>query len=289
MILSGLPELKIEDLSNSLTLENKLKPNKIIVLSKNSANYLYLIHFNRNDVNMSLLKEHDIVYMHRIKWVPYKPRKRGPTQCYQCAMFGHGASYCKRPPTCILCGEAHAAKDCVNILKEDFVPKCVNCFDCNLECKHKATDINCPMRARYSELRKRSVDKTRQKHTPKQRANVHTANRLNEFVPAPQPPPLRQTFAHAARMSAQTPNRRAGNNHCSYNRQNSNNNHINSNHNNNNRINQFDFDMNGSANDLWSFAEISNILLNSLNALAKCKNKYDQLKVITDMLQNVID
>lgn len=58
---------------------------------------------------------------------------------------------------------------------------------------------------------------------------------------------------------------------------------------NNNNFNQFDMNINANTNELWTFAEISDILLNSLNALSKCKSKFDQLKVITNLLQNVID
>ena len=33
--------------------------------------------------------------------------KPGPSQCFQCQRFGHSSAFCKMPPRCVRCGEAH--------------------------------------------------------------------------------------------------------------------------------------------------------------------------------------
>lgn len=107
VVLSGLPVIEIEALKESLRSDNNLTPLKIIQISKITDNVLYLMHFNRNEVNMANLRNISVVFNHIIKWLPYKPRSKGPTQCYNCGMFGHGASFCHRPAVCLLCRQQH--------------------------------------------------------------------------------------------------------------------------------------------------------------------------------------
>lgn len=39
-------------------------------------------------------------------------------------------------------------------------------------------------------------------------------------------------------------------------------------------------------NNLWLFAEVSNILLSSINQLKSCKSKLEQLEVIARLIQH---
>lgn len=38
-----------------------------------------------------------------VKWAPYAPKFKGPTQCRSCTMYGHGAENCHRPKVCVYC------------------------------------------------------------------------------------------------------------------------------------------------------------------------------------------
>lgn len=120
VVLAGLPAIKTETLAESLRLDNNLTPKKIIQISKNANNVLYLMHFNKKEVNMANLRIVSVVFNHIIKWLPYKPNRQGPTQCYNCGMFGHGASCCHRPAVCLLCSGDHTMKDCH--IKKDDIP-----------------------------------------------------------------------------------------------------------------------------------------------------------------------
>ena len=46
-------------------------------------------------------------------------------QCYNCQHFGHSAKNCQAKPKCVICGEGHSHKGCLN--KEKQQPKCANC------------------------------------------------------------------------------------------------------------------------------------------------------------------
>lgn len=104
--------------------------------------------------------------------------------------------------------------------------------------------------------------KTSQQHEQKDKS-------AKQFIPAPLAKPLSKSFASVV-----------GNKNDS-NKSNSNVNRINKENNNSN--------VNNNSNELFTFAEVGEILLKGLNDLANCKNKIDQLRVIANMLQNVFD
>lgn len=96
--------------------------------------------------------------------------------------------------------------------------------------------------------------------------NVREVGSARQFKPAPAPKPLTKTFASVTSNKADSSRQKA----------NVNNDEVN--------VNNI-----GNANDLWSFAQVSEILLNSLNDLAKCKSKFDQIRVIANILQNAFE
>lgn len=242
-----------------------------------SHNKLYLCHLNKNDVNMKTLKTIKVVYHHIIEWQPYKPQKNSPTQCYRCCMYGHGARSCSRYVVCLLCSGNHLSKECTLITPNTTNPtyKCFNCASANIPDTHKANDVNCPFRAKYEAAKEKTRDKN--KRTPlSSRQPTHNRNngseQRNKYVLAPQPPPMKVSFAdataqrstqHRTQPSAQTSSHHAFAQTSS----------------------QHSFTPSNTEDNLWSLAEVSQLLRQSINELKQCKTKFDQLTVIANLLQ----
>lgn len=266
-ILCGLPIVETSVIVDSLSSTHKITPSKVIMFNTNAAAKMYLCHFDKNAVNMKSLKCIKSVYHHIVTWQTYKPKGKGPTQCYQCAMYGHGISCCKRFAVCMLCSGNHLTKSCTLITKETENPiyKCFNCASANLPHEHKANDSKCPFRAKYIA----TVEKARGKHTQKPfsknfnaKPDSFPALPVGKFVRAPASPPLINSFAEATAQSSSNahPNRR-----------------------NQRATTQMNQD---ASNDLWSFNEVAQLLLSSINELSKCRSKFDQLNVIANLLQH---
>lgn len=224
---------------------------------------------------MKLLNSITTCYHHIIKWQPYKPSRKGPTQCYRCMLYGHGISQCMRFAVCSLCSGNHLTNTCTKITKDATNPvyKCYNCASAQLPAhNHKATDPNCPYRAKYEAAIKNARDKNKYTHTTNN-IQTHTpqtnTNNDHRYVPAPQPPPTNTSYANTARASNTNTRSQAPPSHT--------------------QPNNFADPQQSSAENngnLWSLAEVTDLLLNSINELKACKTKLDQLKVIANLLQN---
>lgn len=270
-ILSGLPELSTETIIENLKEQHNITPIKIIMFNTSSPNKLYLCHFNKNEVSMKSLNTIKSVYHHIIKWQVYKPKNKGPTQCYRCSMYGHGASTCNRFQVCLLCGSNHETKYCTLPNTDNPVYKCFNCMSSNIRHDHKATDVNCPFRAKYELARNNNRNKI--KRNPLNQTHTNFGPYKNKYIAAPPPPPLTTSYASQAAINSQyypihskvqTPD-------VSYNTHQNKNVNINDNN----------------PNNLFTVEEITNILLTSINELEKCTTKFDQLRVIANVLRNV--
>lgn len=273
-VLTGLPEIPTADIITSLKTSHNITPTKVIMFNTKSTSKLYLCHFQKSEVNMKLLNGITTCYHHIIKWQPYKPSRKGPTQCYRCMLYGHGISQCMRFSVCSLCSGNHLTSTCTTITKTTTNPvyKCYNCASANLPThNHKATDPNCPYRAKYEAAIKNVRDKNKNTHTPNN-IQTHTTqtntNNDHRYVRAPQPPPMSTSYANATRSpdtntdSAPPPRTQR-----------------------NNRADQQQTS-NVNSGNLWSLTEVTDLLLNSINELQACKTKLDQLKVIANLLQN---
>lgn len=283
-VLSGLPEIPTTEIITSLKTSHNITAIKVIMFNTKSSSKLYLCHFQKNEVNMKLLNEIKTCYHHIIKWQPYKPSRKGPTQCYRCMLYGHGISQCMRFAVCSLCSGNHLTNACTKITKDTTNPvfKCYNCAAADLIAhNHKATDPNCPYRAKYEEAMKGARGKTKRTNTSTATTaddtnnNGNNSNNINgdtnsnnhRYVRAPKKP-TNTSYADAART--QTNNRqqntspREQQNNQSDTRQSS----------------------NAHSDDVWSISEVADLLLNSINELKACRSKLDQLKVIANLLQN---
>lgn len=151
IILTGLPDINIEDLKNEIVLsgieiENILQ---IIPLKPNGKehnihkNINYLIKFEKSKVSTQVV--HKIKYLFNIvvRWFPYVNYNKGPTQCRRCQMYGHGTSHCGRFPKCLNCGQRHNVDEC-----REPIRKCANCGE-----SHEANSKICTNRKTYIALR----------------------------------------------------------------------------------------------------------------------------------------
>lgn len=253
LMLCGLPEFPIDEISDYLKNQNNVKVQKIVMLNSSNSFRRYILCFDPKENSKSDVKNIKTVLNHVVKWLPAKPSNRGPTQCLGCGMFGHGISSCHRSPNCFLCGEKHETKNCT--FKSDDTDqrifKCHNCKSHNLPHNHRANDLQCPMRIKYIEI-KANVNKKDSKYNTVPQY-THSASAFPP-LPARAPPPLTHSFADAAKQQQRR---------SSYTQRDRN-------------------DKN--ENELFTFAEVSEIMLNCVNDLAKCNSKLDQLRVIANML-----
>lgn len=271
LILCGLPEIETKTISDSLTSTYNLTPTKIVMFNTKASSKMYMCHFAQtekvNEKSVSTIKS---VYQHIVTWKKYKPKNKGPTQCYKCSMYGHGIQGCQRFAVCMLCANNHLTKDCKVIAKDTSHPayKCYNCSSAKLEHNHKANDLNCPFRAKYIA----TIDKARSKNKAKteskritQRTHTNAHSNAGTYVKAPMPSPLTRTFAETASSFNTNQNRRNTAPRVSNNTQTQSN------------------------DDLWSIGEVTHLLLTSINELKQCKSKLEQLAVIAKLLQHACE
>lgn len=107
LMLYGLPEVPKNEIASFLKAQNNATVGKILMLNADSSFKKYILHFDPKENTKADVKNIKVVLSHIIKWFPAKPRKKGPTQCLNCGMFGHGISSCHRKSKCLLCGEGH--------------------------------------------------------------------------------------------------------------------------------------------------------------------------------------
>lgn len=279
VILSGLPQVETTHIEESLK-EHKLTPTKITMFNTQAERKLYLLHFNAAEVNKKTLDAIKYVYHHKITWLPYKPKRNGPTQCLKCLWYGHGIKSCNRYTVCMLCAEPHLTTACPTHnntnTNRNTEFKCFNCMSAKLPHNHKANDANCPFRLKYEQAKNNARTKT----TTNQRSNANTTR----FAPAPQPPPLRVSFADSTRTTTTTS---AAASTSTSNRQSYA--HTNARQYNTSTHSIPSGNLNANTNpssNLWTFDECANILFDSIERLQNCTTKFDQLKVIAELLKH---
>lgn len=255
LMLCGLPEFPVNEITDHLKALNNISVKRIVMLNSTSSFRRYILSFDPKENSKADIKNIKTVLNHVVKWVPAKPSNRGPTQCLHCGMFGHGISACHRTPNCFLCGEKHETKNCSfkNDESEQRIFKCANCKSRNLTHNHRANDPQCPSRMHYMEIKSNASNKGAQRNSKMK--YEHSANAF-PLLPARAPPPLTQSFADASKPQQHRPMYSQRTRH------------------------------ENAGNDLFTFGEISEIMLNCVNDLASCTNKIDQLRVIANMLNH---
>lgn len=259
VVLSGLPEFETSDVEQCLKEQCKLAPISVTMINTKSSNKLFVVVFNKSDIALRDLRKFKVVLTHIVKWLPYKPKRNGPTQCFRCCMYGHGIRQCFRSEICGLCAGAHLTSTCSlntnsNDENQDVQYKCYNCASAKIPHNHKANDIECPYRAKYLLSRRDNRHKK-----PIQKENTVNTQSNGRYVIAPQPPPINRSYSQATKNTRVYTNTNEETTTSS------------SSHN---------------TNGLWSIDEISSLLFDSINELQKCTSKLDQLRVIANLLQH---
>lgn len=83
-VMYGLPQADIDELKKYFELKLNMFPTAIyeIKTKKNDPNNaIYLFHFNKKDISMEVLNKVKVVQHTIVKWAPYSPKFKGPTQC----------------------------------------------------------------------------------------------------------------------------------------------------------------------------------------------------------------
>lgn len=275
VVLSGLPALNTTTIKDCLSTDYKLEANKITMFNTNSSNKLYLCEFDGSIVNLQKVKEAKTVYHHIVTWLAYKPKRRGPTLCGRCLMWGHGMKFCNRFAACSLCSGNHLTSACTVITIDTPNPtyKCFNCKSAHMKDDHQASDDACPFRAKYIATKMSSQNSNKRGRPTHNRNGVNTNERL---VQAAAPPPLQRSFANILSEQTREPNNHKHTNSAASSSKSAS--HTNTFASTTTHINSGD-------SDLFSFAEVSKILFDSIQQLQQCKTKLDQLMVISNILQ----
>lgn len=163
-VMYGLPHSDINEICEDLKKFN-VTPIDIIELNTSAPNSkmaIYVVNFNRGEVSMPMLNNIRAVLHVCVRWAPYSPKYRGPTQCRNCTMYGHGGENCHRKPICTFCASSeHKTSACP--MNEPHarnstaagrpIFKCHFCTINKLRNDHAANDENCPARMHYLNIR----------------------------------------------------------------------------------------------------------------------------------------
>ena len=174
-----------------IQMKRKFKANHGVEDKNNSkegiSSELYLIHFNRNEVNnLKILEKAHVLFHVRVKWELYR-KYNGKiahiTQCRSCQKYGHGTKNCRMNSKCMVCGSfSHTKDNCPIKTPTEF--KCANCAG-----THKANYFQCPVRVAI--LQNRTGRKT---------SNNQASKRTSEsFIPT-----IGSTSSVQARLSYAT-------------------------------------------------------------------------------------
>lgn len=151
IVLTGLPKFESDDIKDELVSAGVDKDFilEVVPLKPNGKSYNihentnYLIKFDKSKVKLHDIKKIKYLFNVVIRWFPHVSSRKGPTQCRNCQMYGHGTSHCNRKVRCKKCGDNHSGEDCINDL-----PKCVNCGG-----DHEADFSDCFGRKSYVAIR----------------------------------------------------------------------------------------------------------------------------------------
>lgn len=180
ILLTGLPLVNIDELKDEIIIAGVAKEYilEIVPLKGDEKNHNvhknvnYLIKFDKSKIKLQDVKKVKSLFNIIIRWFPHVNYRRGPTQCRNCQMYGHGTSHCHRKIRCKKCGENHSGLVCII----DHV-KCVNCGG-----NHEADSKDCSDREKYVAIRQ-NISINRQLRNYNNRPNERSQNRFSSSQP----------------------------------------------------------------------------------------------------------
>lgn len=263
LVLFGLPKLDIKTIHEEFKSAFNMDPvtiKEIPTVRSNVDDALYCVEFDRSQVSKSEVRKIRYFYNVVVHWRNPLRRAKGPTQCTKCTMYGHGSSNCHRLAACLGCGGPHDYAVCqLNKIPDSgpVVYKCYNCLKRNLKnFNHRADDPKCPSRKEYLHIRHKVTQKQPPSRVSKKFSNVFITSDDDSSIHALEDP-LPTTFGSKG---------------------------------NDRKISYAEM---AKSNDKCNEDDISNekileIYFEALDALQKCKNKYDKMRVLGMMLKHVI-
>lgn len=264
LVLFGLPQLSIATMKDDFKHTFGIEPVSIKEINTSRSNpddALYMLEFNREQITKKEVMKIKFINGIAVHWRNPLRRSRGPTQCSKCTMYGHGASNCHRSAVCLGCGGSHDYSTCqLNKIPEKgpVINKCFNCIKRNMKnVNHRADDPQCPARKEYLEIRQKVTTK-RRPTIIKQRNIVlpfSSSEDLHEIGPELNPVLNENPGKDTGRLSYA---KIASTNHKNV------------------------------ESDNLSNERLLDIFFEAINALEKCKTKYDKLRVLGNMLRHVI-
>lgn len=278
LILFGLPQIDIKTIQEEFKQTFNIEPisiNEVITKRSNSDDAIFMMEFNRNQVSKKEIIRIKYFYGIAVHWRNPLRRSKGPSQCSKCTMFGHGSANCYRKSICTGCGGPHDYASC-QLNKTSFegpvVYKCFNCVKKNLKnVNHRADDIRCPSRREYLEIRQKVTQNQRQQQSQNKRTEVNFSS--EDF------PPINNTI--------HIPNSSWPHNHIETN------NSIPQAYTSSYTRRNFQNDVSSPRRNYQNEDDLTNeklleIYFEALDALEKCKTKFDKMRVLGNMLRHVI-
>lgn len=143
---------------------------------------LYIVYLKKGTTTMHVLREKYSSINHiRIKWDYQTKNPNKITQCYNCQLFGHGSDRCRVNTFCAKCAGNHRTRLCTS----DII-KCANCHG-----DHPSTDVNCPNRFTYLNMREKLHNRGTKSTTQPQKFSTFTSRMVKKNV----------SFADATRVN----------------------------------------------------------------------------------------
>lgn len=115
-----------EDLLNTMKNHN-IPATKITMLKNDKSDPIYLVHFQKDEINFFALKtQHSTIDNLIIKWEKFNKSSKRLTQCHRCQQYGHSSINCGKQFQCVKCIENHEPGQCKRKTREGN-PQCCNC------------------------------------------------------------------------------------------------------------------------------------------------------------------
>lgn len=154
-VISGLPCINVCEIEQSLQQQNVKCLNVQQVLVKQArfeSECIYIVSFDANITSLAELSKIKYVNHVSVKWSTHKNIKKGPTQCRNCFMYGHGMRNCHLPKKCSKCGSTDHSLALCDVQDENL--SCVNCKG-----KHEANSADCKHRNDFIAMRQKLSSK----------------------------------------------------------------------------------------------------------------------------------
>lgn len=225
-----------------------------------------MLEFNKSQISKREVRKIRYFCGIVVQWRNPLRKRMGPTQCNKCTMFGHGSSNCHRKAACLGCGGPHDYSTCQLDKTQSNGPvifKCYNCISKNRKnVNHRADDPHCPFRKEYLEIR----HKVTYKHRP-----LRSRNRTILLDKSPETDYSENELFAISRKGIKTPtyDSKIQESKTSY-------------------ASMAKSGILAEDNENISNDKIMDIYFEALDALQKCKNKYDKMRVLGMMLKHVI-